>query len=257
MEEKKKGKKKIIAILLVSLLVVIVIITTIIMNKRKEQQELQISNTEITPLIIEEFKTYDEDIGTLGNNVYITGKIKNLTDNVYANVEIEYIAYGENGEDLGKLKAAIFYLDAKEECQFYAFSTENISYLKINSYSVKNISGMILDNTKIISENFLVSNESIGSFAGMDILTMSYDIKNISNNDYNEPITIVHSIREVSTGAQYIFFHELESIKANTTVNHCFTSDVIGVEPPIYTKYTIQNYYVILGKIDKDLGICK
>lgn len=251
MEEKKKIV--IIITIIIILLIAIGIIITIKSNSNSENNDTNIYNIEEKK---EEFKSSNENLSftIIGEkaHTYVSGTITNLTENIYQDVKVECILYGENGEELEKVYGKTYFLEAHKDFKFFAFSLKGVQSSKVKSYSVSKIEGTMLPKEKNITKDFSIYNEKINAFYNSSP-TVNYNIKNISNIDYQEPITIVQNVKS-NTGITYTYYKVLNSLKPNATTE-CYTSDNIGTEPPEYkyeTKnitYSFENSYVILGDI--------
>lgn len=244
----QKGNKKIIIISIVIAVVIIAIIIGVAISIKTTSTSTS-SKPNAKEEQIQEFSWSNEDLGSTSDGTdYITGTIENLTPNVYQNVTIECILYGENGEELEKVYDTNYFVGANEKFKFFAF-VKNTKYSKIKSYSVNEVKGEILPNDIDISSNFLISNKTIGAFAGFSP-HISYNIKNTSSIDYQEPITVVNIVKDNTLGMKYVYYNIIDSLKHNATT-YCTATDNIGIEPLENLKYSFENYYVILGNIAK------
>ena len=242
----KKGNKKII---IISIVVAVVIIATIIGVAISTKTTSTSSKPNTKEEQIKEFSWSNEDLGSTGDGTdYITGWVTNLTTNVYQNVTVECILYGENGEELEKVYDTSYFVGANEEFKFFAF-IENTKYSQIKSYSINKVEGEIIPKEIIITDNFSISNKEIGSFSGL-YPHISYNIKNTSTTDYQEPITIVNVVKDNSLGMKYVYYNVIDSLNHNATT-HCFADDNVGIGALKNVKYSFENCYVILGNIAK------
>lgn len=253
MEEKKQRKKKIVIILAISVVILAIIGGIVfIMQKANLDTTQTSSNIEEQPKV-QEFSSSNENIDTLNGTTYMTGKITNLTDNIYENVVVECILYDESGAELEKVQGITYYLGANKDFNFYAFSQNGIKWTKVKSYVVSSIKGTVLSKDKIITDKFSIYNTKINAFYNSSP-SFKYHIKNISNIDYSEPITVVHSVKETTTGINYTYYEELHSLKANA-IKECSTFDTVGSKLPeltsatLNTKYDIEYSCVLLGSI--------
>lgn len=244
--EKKRNNKKIIIISILVILVIVAIIIGMIINTKS-------TNTNSKPNIkeeqIKEFSWSNEDLGTTSDGTdYITGRITNLTTNIYQNVTVECILYGENGEELEKVYDTSYFVGANEEFKFLAF-IKDTKYSQIKSYSVNEVKGEIIPKDINITNNFSLSNKEIGSFSGLSP-HISYNIKNTSTIDYQQPITVVNVVKDNSLGMKYVYYNVIDSLNHNATT-YCMANNNVGIGALQNVKYSFEDYYVILGNIAK------
>lgn len=254
MGEKKKNKK-IIVISIISVIVIILISVVVLIQKNKSSLTNNgIENAEK----VKEFSSSNEFLSsTEENQTCVCGTITNLTNNIYKDVTIECTLYGEDGEELEKVYGEIYFLGANENCKFVAVSQNNVKYSKVKNYAISNIKGNMLEKDKDITNNFLIYDESIGLLRSLfdkspTKPSISYKVKNVSDTDYNEPITIVSSIKN-DKGEKYVIYNVLNSFKPNA-IEAIYGENSIGEELPKSTEeinYSFENHFVILGNIAK------
>lgn len=159
----------------------------------------------------------------------VTGIIKNNTNNIYKSVIVSCLLYDEEGNTLGKAYDSIEFLGANESWEFDATPLDSeIRFSTVKSFSIEEVVGTKVEDDKIITKDFDIYNTEWGkgtkdhpddsNYQGIYIES---DIKNISGKDYNEPFTIIYSVKSKSSGYKLCtYYHTLNSLKSNATTNY-------------------------------------
>lgn len=252
MGEKKKSKKIIVISIISVIALILILVLILVQENRSKLTDSDIKKVED----VKAFSSSNEFLGTTEENkTCVSGTITNLTNNVYRDVTVECILYGEDGEELEKLYGETYFLGANESCKFIAVSQNNIKYSKVKNYAVSNIKGNVLEKDINITNDFLIYDESIGLLRSLfdkspTKPSVSYKAKNVNNTDYKEPITIVSTI-ENNRGEKYVIYNVLNGLKPNA-IETIYGGNSIGEELPKSTEeisYSFKNHFAILGNI--------
>lgn len=260
-------KKKIIAIV-IGIIILLFIIGIIIYQIQKNfftndlKEKL---NQEILNITNSSFGNSNKNALTITNEYsyikngkhYIGGKLTNNSNNIYQYVIIKGILHGTKGEEEEALGIVTF-LGANQEADFIAFQTSDISIHSIEGIEIKDIQGKILPNEKNITNDFSIYSKYIVGYDNE--INIGYHLKNISNKDYNEPFTVLFTIKSKKTGETYTAYEEFSKINSNVSIEgYCknyLLYDSIGgsylVGEDMSKYYTYELDCVVLGSI-KDI----
>lgn len=221
MEKNNKKNKIIIFIVLLSIIIVILGVIFFLIQKNSSKNKPTSIGLNIPK---DNFICSNEELKYSN----VTGIIKNNTNNVYKNVTVSCILYDGEGNTLGKIYDNIEFLGAYESWNFKAHSldsTTNLSNSK--SFTIEEIVGEKIEESEIITSDFNVYDISWGKGThtspnndNWQGIYIESNVKNISTKDYNEPFTIVYSVKSKSSGNKICtYYHTINNLKSNASTN--------------------------------------